>query len=178
VNLGDQKRKPSGWKDVLIAPLAETAALLNEAHSRGIIIPGHEADRLILGLAELEPSGGLILLMATPERPDLYELSIRNNRRVISQLTSMRSASWSRKILDWDDFEGLKESVAREIEAAREYDAPVILFPFGPKSFLFLTALSLAAAYPEASWFVYPIPTSYDVNYSEGLERTTWLVPN
>jgi hypothetical protein len=89
----------------------------------------------------------------------------------------MRSADWSRRILDMDDLNGLNNSVAQEVAAARKYSAPVILFPFGPKSLLFLTAFLLTAEYPDASWFVYPIPTSYDVDHSEGIERTVWLIP-
>ncbi|MCI0604588.1 hypothetical protein L0156_16500 [bacterium] len=174
-NLSEPHRK-SGWRDIIVAPLAETALLFNEAHSRGIIMPGHEADRLILGLAELEPSGGLILLVNTPNRPDLRYLSERNNHKIMRQLTRLRSSDWVIKIVGLVDLDNLARYAKEQINIAKEFDAPVILFPYGPKLLLFFVALQLSSEYPEASWFVYPIPAAYDINYSEGIESTLWLV--
>ncbi|MGH8601479.1 MAG: hypothetical protein ACREXR_01465 [Gammaproteobacteria bacterium] len=53
----DSASKSLGWKDIIVAPIAETAVLLYEAYGRGIILAGHEADRLIVALSEIEPSG-------------------------------------------------------------------------------------------------------------------------
>jgi hypothetical protein len=64
-----------------------------------------------------------------------------------------------------------------QIELATQADAPVVLFPYGPKSMLFLVAISLCVGYPEASWFVYPTPYGYPLDYSDGVERTIWLQP-
>ena len=55
------------------------------------------------------------------------------------------------------------------------HSAPVILFPYGPKPLIFVSAFELALEYPEASWFVYPIPSAYDTAYSEGIDETVWL---
>lgn len=171
----DNTFKACGWKDIIVAPLAETALLFNEAHSRGIIIPGHEADRLILALAEIEPSGGLILITDTFRRPDLRILSERKNRKIIRQLTSMRSSDWSTNIINLSDFSLLQKYIQSQIDIAKKYKAPVIFFPFGPKSVLFFTAFQLCLEYSEAAWFVYPIPAGYDIDYSEGIENTFWL---
>lgn len=172
-----RSQKVAGWRDIIVAPLAETALLLNEAYSRGIVITGHEADRLIVALGELEPSGGLILMAETPRRPDLRHLSERKNQRVIRQLTSMRASNWKKRVVGLFDFERLSRLVAEEISSAESKQAPVIVFPYGPKCLLFQTALQLSSDYPQASWFVVPIPVAYDVNYSEGADRTVWLVP-
>ena len=174
----DISSKAPGWKDIIIAPLAETAWLFYESHSRGIVLPGHESNRLVVALAELEPSGGLIMIADTPRRPDLRLLSERNNKKIIRQLTSMRSRNWLTEILSLEDFDLLASRVASEIKMAHKFDAPVILFPFGPKSLIFSAAYHLCCEYPEASWFVYPIPSSYDVTYSEGIQKTYWLSPH
>lgn len=174
----ESKRRWTGWRDVIVAPLADTATLMNEAHSRGLIIPGHEADRLIVALAELQPAGGLILLTQTPRRPDLRQISEQHNRKIIRQLTRMRSSSWEEKAIGVLDYQNLKESVLSQVNIARKYSAPVVLFPYGAKSLAFSAALLLALEYPDASWFVYPIPSSYDISYSDGIEKTLWLIPS
>lgn len=175
VNTPSSTKKGAGWRDIIVAPLADTASLFNESHSRGIIMTGHEADRLIVGLAELEPSGGLIINTDTPHRPDLRYMSERLNRKIIRQLTRMRASNWETKVIGMSDFSGLKKCISRELVLAQEYRAPIIFFPYGPKSLLFAIAMQLSSEYPSASWFVYPVPSSYDVNYTEGIESTIWL---
>lgn len=175
--IGDESGKGTGWRDVIVAPLAATATLFNESRSRGIILLGHESDRLIVALAELEPAGGVILLATTAQRPDLRRISQRFNQKIIRHLTRMRSHTWRTETLDISDMEGLRRSVSSEIVLAKDFAAPVILFPYGPKPLLFLSALQLCAEYPEASWFVYPVPASYDVNYTEGTQGCIWVTP-
>jgi hypothetical protein len=52
------------------------------------------------------------------------------------------------------------------------------LFPFGPKPLVLFTALEVARFYPEASWFIYPKPYYYDVDYTEGYGETLWFLPD
>jgi hypothetical protein len=165
----------SSWRDIIIGPVAESAVLFNEAQSRGIIVPGHEGDRLVVALAELEPSGGLVLFGDAKGRPDLRRLSEQKNQRILRHLIGLRSGSWTQARVGVADWQTAARLVAKEIELARRSDAPIILFPFGPKSLLFVIAAQLAAEYPEASWFVYPVPSMYDANYSEGIGRTVWI---
>jgi hypothetical protein len=169
--------KGFGWQDIIIAPLAETASLYNEANGRGIIITGHEADRLIVALGELEPTGGVIVVPDTPKRPDLRYVSTRINSKIVRQLTGMRLQSWTRHVVSIDDLAKLRSCISREVDLARRYEAPVMLFPYGPKSLIFFSALQLSSEYPEASWFVYPILSTHFVSYSEGIENTMWLMP-
>jgi hypothetical protein len=163
-----------GWRDIIVAPLADTAMLFNEAHSRGVIIVGHESDRLIVALAELEPSGGLILKAYNPERPDLHRVSDNHNRKIIRQLTRMRASEWTQRVVDLSKMEPLQKCIDAEIVAAKRHAAPVIFFPYGPKLLVFYAAFELAEKYRQASWFVYPVPTSYPAAYSEGIEKTIW----
>jgi hypothetical protein len=83
-NLADLGGKHDiGWQDIVVAPLAETAALFNEADGRGVIIPGHEGDRLVVALGELEPAGGVITVAETVGRPDLRALTERRNLKIM-----------------------------------------------------------------------------------------------
>jgi hypothetical protein len=175
-NLAEFNKAP-GWQDIIVAPLTEAALLHNEADSRGIIITGHEADRLIVAFAELEPSGGLIIVADTDKRPDLRYLNEHLNRKMIGQLMRMRSNVWAKTVIALSDIHRLKSYIAKEIILAKDKSAPIIIFPYGPKSLIFFAAYQLASEYPDATWFVYPIPSGYDVNYSEGIEETLWLLP-
>jgi hypothetical protein len=165
------------WKDIIIAPLAETAQLFNETSGRGIILPGHEADRLIIALSEIEPAGGLIAVADTKRRPDLRYITQRRNQKTIQQLARMRASNWVKRVVGVTDTWMLGRYVDQQIQLAMQHEAPVILFPFGPKSMVFAAAHRLAGRYPESSWFVYPIPSSYDAEYSSGLDDTIWLFP-
>lgn len=165
------------WRDIIIAPLAETGLLFYEESGRGIIIPGHEADRLIISLGEIEPAGGIIIIAHTQNRPDLKYLTLRKNQQTISQLTKRLKNNWEKQLISITDLPQLCILVRREIELARQHMAPVILFPFGPKSILFAVAYLLTLEYSESSWFVYPIPTYYDADYSSGIEKTFWFLP-
>jgi len=164
-----------GWKDVIIAPLDDTALLYNEGRSRGIIIIGHESDRLVVALSEVEPSGGVFLSAQTHNRPDLCLLAERKNNRAIRQLRQMRLSDWTQVSVSTHMPSMTIQYVDREIEIAKECHAPVLLFPFGPKPLIFATVRQLCTHYPQASWFIYPLPSAYDVDYTEGIGGVSWF---
>jgi hypothetical protein len=174
-NLGDRSAAEIGWDDIVVAPLADTATLVNEGDGRGLILPGHEGDRLVVALAELEPSGGLIMIAETTGRPDLRALTERRNQKVLRQLTSLRASNWSRTVIGTEDIEGTSRVVEEQVRLARAKRAPVIMFPYGPKALVFAAASELMGRYPEASWFVYPIPSRYEAAHSQGVGSTTWI---
>jgi hypothetical protein len=173
--IGRPSRTGEGWRDIIVAPLSESARFFNENSGRGIVMVGHEAERLIIGLSEIEPAGGTIIVASSPQRPDLGEVSLRRNQRVIRQLLAMRSADWCRRTLDLCDCNGIARIVEEEVNRASPERAPVILFPYGPKPHLFAATYELARRYAENGWFVYPIPLSYDASYSEGIGQLVWL---
>jgi len=177
-NFEDSADQGPGWKDIIIAPLGATALLFNESGGRGILLPGHEGDRLVVALAEIEPAGGLIVMADTEGRPDLRLVSERRNQKAIRHLIKMRGSGWVKQVIRVGDLRGMRDSVQREIVRAKHKKAPVILFPYGPKPLIFLAAYELARAYPEASWFVYPIPSRYDSDYTEGAQSTVWFMPS
>ena len=161
--------RADGWKDVLVTPLSDHSRFFNEGGSRGLLLLGHEADRVVIALAEIEPAGGVILSSFSVDRPDLREESKRRNAKIVQQLLTMRSATWRVEQAELTDTDSLGTILRTEIQSAKNKKAPVILFPFGPKCLVFACALQLAAEYFDNAWFVYPIPSSYDPNYTEGV---------
>lgn len=167
-----------GWKDIIIAPLGDTGFLLNEAFSRGIAIPGHEGDRLIVALSEMEAAGGIILIADTKGRPDLRYITKNKNRRTIRWLTNARTGDWVSCVVREDAYSDIVRYISKEVEIAKKYQAPIVLFPFGPKSLIFTVARYLSIEYPERTWFVYPIPLAHTAEFSEGVERLIWTLPS
>jgi hypothetical protein len=171
-----RSRIRQGWKDILIAPLADTAVSLHEDNSRGIILLGHDTNRLIVALGEMEPAGGMIVSADTPTRPDFRVACLKNNKHIIEQLTNMSPHGWRSQDVMFTDMRATGEVVNNEIEKAKTNEAPIFLYPFGPKSLSFGVAWGLCRQYKDASWFVYPIPMDYDVDYSYGVADTVWFI--
>ena len=172
----DQTSKVIGWSDVIVAPISNSAQMRNESHSRGIIIAGHESERLWSALNEIEPAAGLVALGNTPGRPDITRLSERVNKKIMSHIALDYDSAWHRKVVDIADVEEMRLRVSLEVALAKPHSSPVILYPFGPKTLILASALALLDLYPEASWFVYPVPAGYDVSYSEGIGGTYWFL--
>lgn len=163
------------WVDILIAPLAETASLFNEVDGRGILLPGHESERANVALAELEPTGGTILVVDTPGRPDFRAATEHRNAKLIRQLTSLRASKWTRQVVELTEPKEMARIVREEIAMARKGEAPVFLFGFGPKPQLLVASYELTGRYSEAAWFVYPVPQSYGVDICQGVGETKWI---
>lgn len=163
-----------GWRDVIIAPLTDPARFTNENSARGVVLVGHEPDRLVVALAEIEPPGGTVVVAASDLRPDLAQISMRRNRRSIEHLTLMYSSDWQTQLIDIREIDRVCEVIQAEAKRASVQKAPLVLFPYGPKPFLFQAAIESARVYPQNTWFVYPIPSSYDASYSEGISTVLW----
>lgn len=171
----DRVSKRIGWNDVIIAPVAATARMRNEGYSRGIVIAGHESERLWSALNEIEPASGLLILGRIPTRPDITRLSEKINKGVIKHMALDYSEAWSKRVVDISDVDAMMLLIEHEVQLAKSADAPIILYPFGPKSLIFASAKYLLEYYPHGSWFVYPVPAGYDLTYSEGSGGTYWF---
>jgi hypothetical protein len=172
------RHRLDGWSDIIVAPLARTSRLFNENSGRGMVLLGHESDRLIVALAEIEPAGGSLVFCASATRPDLVAMSRRRNQKIVRQLTAMRTSNWSVSTVQLNDLASVRHITRKEVDVARAQNAPIILFPYGPKPFLVGCCYEIAASYKENAWFVYPIPRSYDVNYTEGVSEVRWFCAN
>lgn len=173
-HLETSKDTGGGWRDVLVLPVGEPLEILNESEARGVVLAGHEGDRLIIALSELEPASGVIVSARADGRPDLRSRTEHRNLLMTQLLTSRGPGRWATEAVSVRDPRSLAEVVESQVSHARAAGAPAFLYPFGPKPFVALTAMQLASAAELASWFVYPIPNSYDVDYSYGVGPVTW----
>lgn len=164
-----------GWQDILVVPLADSPTdFVNERNSRGVILAGHEGDRLNVSFHELEAAGGSFVYIQLPGRPDLRLRSTDVNRPLYRELTRRHSSAWSKVVISQDRTDQLLELIEREVAAARRFSSPLVLYPYGPSAAVLNATMRLCQIYQEASWFVYAVPSGYDVNYTEGSGRTYW----
>lgn len=85
------------------------------------------------------------------------------------------AAGWRRTSVAANDPTGIARIVIEEAELALNDEAPILLFPFGPKAHVFVAAFHLALTYGAASWCVYPVPVAYNVDYTQGSAATSWM---
>lgn len=170
--MADRRPDFEGFLRVVIAPVVDGASLRSESRARGVILLSHENQRLLVALSEFEPAGGVIVQPITASRPDFAAVSRQRNRRIVGRLNLI--GGWTSRSIPFSDAHRLMRVVGSQAEAASRAEGPLMLYPFGPKSLVFASALSAAQAYPEASWFVYPIPSFYDPFATEGVGDTFW----
>ncbi len=178
-----------GWQDTLVLPLGDDPSLANQGMALGLLLAGMEADRTAIAMSELEPASGLIILSRSEDRPDLQRLTLANNALLFAHLRGLRmpgplgkkivpyfpSGGWETdKIRTGQVVGDVARCLSRVVTAAAAIQAPIILFPFGPKIVTFLASLYLARQYPGASWAIYPIPKTHPLNYSDGVRSITW----
>jgi len=171
-SFAERNKDFGGFSYALVAPIVDGAKLGDESRARGVIVPGHESQRLLVALTEIEPSGGTIIEASTNFRPDFENITRTRNRRLIKDLLTRRT--WTEAGIDFTSFPRVAAAVGQEIARAKDNGAPVLLYPFGPKSVIFAAAFTMASEYPQRSWFVYPTPRFYDVDYTEGVGSTYW----
>lgn len=170
-----QRPHRQAWRDVIVAPFGDSNIYPDDLDCRGIILVGNEPDRLLVGISEIEPAGGIIVLANCPRRPDFLEAVTDRNRNFLRRLTMSPIAQWRRAIVDVDRPDSMRDTVRRQVSLARESSGPVVMFPFGPKASVFAAAFELTVSYLDMSWFVYPVPSGYSIDYSEGDSNTLWF---
>jgi hypothetical protein len=185
----DAPSSRGGWQDTLVLPLGDDPSLSRQGMALGVILAGMEADRIAIALSELEPASGLIILARNQDRPDLHRSTIANNSRLFAHLQGLqmpgplgkkvlpyfRSGGWEIENVHMDNVVSeVARCLQRIVAAAASIEAPVVLFPFGPKIVVFLAGLYLARHYPAASWAVYPVPKTHPLDYSDGVRNTDW----
>jgi len=168
----------SGWQETRVIPIIPGARLGNSATARGIALLGHEGDRLAVALSEFEPTGGMYVVAHSFGRPEFSRLTRRENRNMIEYWGILSPSGWQPVKCSVETPTDLVPYLKAEVERAKAMTGPAVLFPYGPKLLCLVAARLLAEAYPERSWFVYPIPLTYDVNHSIGIGSTSWMNSN
>ena len=148
---------------------------------------GNEPTRVMMTMSELEPSAGVVVVTSNKLRPDFGGRAGDMNTDLLAYLaqSSMPDAasskgfrfddSWRLESLDLRALDALDVVVDAEIQRAQADEAPIVLFPYGPKPIIFGVAYRLALKYERASWALYTIRESHSLSYCEGFEETIWI---
>lgn len=141
-----------------------------------IAILGHEGDRLRLALNEAEASEGLVVRII-PQDPASRLLQVSNvqNAWLFVEIENGIRQNFSVLSVGSRELDALGKSVAVVARVAKERNSRVVLCPFGPKPVTFSVAYLCLTMYPENTWLSYPIPLSYDPEYSSGYKYTLWI---
>lgn len=175
-----------GWRDVLHVPIGRPRQLTREGHALGVVLTGHEGERLAVALEELEPGSGIVVFSNTPGRPDFLYRSEEVNRGIVGRLRTLsvdvgleggdgKTPGWSIEIADVFDADKLSGLIDRVVLRARDLKAPLILYPFGPKVHTVVAAMKMACARGLDTWVVYPVPTRFQVHGTIGIGPTTFF---
>lgn len=179
-----------GWQDTLLLPLGPDPSLSREGVAIGILLVGHEAARSGIALDELEPATGLAVSTYVDDRPDLHRRALAQHDALLTHLFALRmpgpegrkvlpyfpSGGWEREMIDLGDAVASIAHVSeRVLDAAAALNAPIVLYPFGPKVVVFSFGMLLALSYPQASWAMYPVPRTHPLTYSDGTAKTHWF---
>jgi hypothetical protein len=179
--------KALGWRDTILIPIGKNRSFRREGHARGLALAGHDGERLSIALSELEPASGLLVFANTPRRPDFLQRSREANHSIAQRLLTLRMPrdsstaihdsldGWIETIVNINDFDKITKELIGQIQGAIKDEGPIILFPVGPKSLTFASAILLASTSGLDSWAVYPIPDGYSVNYSTGNSKTFFM---
>ena len=168
---GFEHGKQLGWKDVIFIPIGRTLDFKREGHARGIILVGHDRERLSLAMQEVEPSeGGILIYTATKSRPDFMVAAREANQIISDRMLKLKSQNdptiyaWLEKKVFIDETEKIINYIEHELDKATDLDGPLILYPFGPKILSLQAAITLAIQNKVTSWAVYPIASRFDAD--------------
>lgn len=169
----------SSWADVLFVRAGSRWMFKREGQSRGVILAGHDAERLSVALGELEPASGILVYCGNPKRPDFLRRAREVNQKIERRLLQLRmprssgppglADGWASTSIQVGEFQALATALRTQVNEAKREGSPVILFPFGPKPDSLAVALLLREWDVGDAWAVYPVPNSFSTAYSEGV---------
>jgi hypothetical protein len=161
------------WLEVVVAPF-DIDPEPRATGVAGIALLGHEGDRLRLALHEVPMDSGVIVAVKSDD-PRLDLVAETQNRWLLDDISRQKDpapVSLDRVTL-WD-MARLQEIVAVTSDSAREKGMRLMLYPFGPKPLVFGASLFAASSYLLGTWYTYPIPRTYDLDYTVGVGATRW----
>jgi len=98
---GFQKGLLLGWRDTLFVPINMRRSLRREGNARGVILAGHNNERLSTALHELEPLSGVFIHAREEGRPDLLARGRELNKPIENRLLRLKMPDmdgWKRKL--------------------------------------------------------------------------------
>jgi hypothetical protein len=161
------------WTDIVIAPCELEPRVFSE-EVYGIILLGHEGSRLELALAQVPPQDALIILAERANHEEVQLVTRTANSRLLRQVIS-REKQWRLKEIGYYDIRGLQELILPLVKKWSNRGHRIMIYPFGPKPFILASSLAALASNPSSVWYCYPVPKSYDVDYTIGIANTQWF---
>ena len=160
------------WIQTLLAPLDffpdETLT-----EYIGLAVLGHEGDRLRLALGQVELLGGLVMITESGDIRRTLTSEIQN-QWLINEIASGRRPDLRLERCSLVDMHCVQNLTSEMIERAKESKARLVIMPYGPKPLILGVTAAALSQYPLGSWYIYPIPKSYDIELSAGTGNTYW----
>jgi hypothetical protein len=166
------KMKHGRWPDIVYAPCSFETQLLSE-EPNGVILLGHEGPRIALSLRESQPREAIVILANSPGEEHLQVVTRTVNARLLEE---SKRRGWSTVEIDHFDVAKVQKIVHQFTIKSVKQKRRLVLYPFGPKSLVFGAAFSALSYAQQKIWYCYPIPESYDVNYSLGIRKVEWFL--
>jgi len=173
-----ETRERRAWRDVLLVPIGSPKASENEGRAYGLVMAGHDSDRLGVALQEYEPDRGIVTYIMTKNRPDFYRRAREANSDIVSWLRAIRDPgpdtegegfSWTETVLMLEDVERVESATRLLVDSARQERATVLLFPFGPKLSALAAAFTIARESDIPAWGILPTPIGVEGEFSWGV---------
>jgi hypothetical protein len=161
------------WLEVVVAPF-DIDPELRDAGVTGIALLGHEGDRLRLALNDVPMDNGIIVVVKSDD-PRLDLVAETQNRWLLDDVNRQKDPAplSLHRVTLWD-MARLREIVVATSDSARLRGMRLMLYPFGPKPLVFGVSLFAANSYLRGTWYTYPIPRTYDLDYTVGVGTTHW----
>lgn len=161
------------WIEVVVAPF-DIDPDQRAIGVAGIALLGHEGDRLRLALHEVPLDEGIVVV-AESGSPRLEFVADVQNQWLLDDIDRKRhppTVSLAHVRL-WD-MAHLHTLVDQIASSAQRKGMRLVLYPFGPKPLVFGASLFAVSNYLLGSWYVYPVPRTYDLDYSVGIGASYW----
>jgi hypothetical protein len=161
------------WLETVVAPF-DIDPFPRATGVTGIALLGHEGDRLRLALDEVPMDEGVIVVVKSDE-PRLDFVAETQNRWLLDDISRQNDpASVFLHRVPLLDMARLQKIVVATSDNARAKGMRLMLYPFGPKPLIFGASLFAVGNYLLGTWYTYPIPRTYDLDYTVGVGTTYW----
>ena len=162
------------WLDTVLAPLELNPQAFTE-RADGILLLGHEGARISMALSQFSPLRVLVELASTTGMEHLQIVTRTANARLLGEVERGERPGWSVKEVNVEEIDEAYRLAKGFVSQSKADNRRVVLYPFGPKPLVFTTCMAALAVNPTAVWYCYPIPKSYDVDYTMGVGATEWF---
>jgi hypothetical protein len=160
------------WKDLLVAPVV-SRPLPDLRENSGVLIPGHEGDRLRLALDEVVANRGLVI-EAEARELRVAVASQAQNSFLYDRIEGLHGSDFELVSVDIAQMRSVQSAVRKVVKAARECRSKLTIYPMGPKPLVLGAVAEACSSYSLGTWYVYPVPSYYRATYTHGVAETLW----